>query len=162
TVEVERWPAEHKGIDDALAAGAAVEVLTGEAVRQAIADALTEATAGEPLPEPGPLERLTEVLAEGGAGGIFRDRGLLRPLAGLAESDPAEFACCRAGLKPADVKLRDLDKALSPLRRELRAAQPPPDAAGAYRVAGGRIVRDQMTKDGVVEIPLATWAGRIV
>jgi hypothetical protein len=47
SVEMERWPAEHKGIDDALAADAALEVLTGDTARQAIADTVTEATAGD-------------------------------------------------------------------------------------------------------------------
>src|SRR5262249_35205239 len=51
---------------------------------------------------------------------------------------------------------------LSPLRKDVRAANPPPDAAGQYRVSGGRIVRDVLTKDGPVEVPLATWEGRIV
>jgi hypothetical protein len=43
-IELERWPAEYKGIDDALAAGVAVEVLAGDAARQAIAQ--IEAAAG--------------------------------------------------------------------------------------------------------------------
>jgi hypothetical protein len=161
-VELERWPPEHKGIDDALAGGAAVEVLAGDAARQAIDDTLTEATAGEPPPEPGPLERLPGVLTSGGVEALFRDGGLLRALAALAEGDPAEFACRRAQLQRAGVKLRDLDKALAPLRQGIRRERPPVDAAGCYRVSGGRIVRDVPTRDGPVEVPLATWAGRIV
>lgn len=161
-VELERWPTPHKGIDDALAAGAAIEVLRGDEARSAIAEMVAEGTAGEPLPEPGPLDRLAEVLAEGGAEAVYRSRELLRALAQLAEADPGEYACRRAQLQRAGIKLRDLDRALAPLRRELRAAQPPPDAAGAYRISGGRIVRDAPTKDGLVEVPLATWAGRIV
>jgi hypothetical protein len=43
-VELERWPAPHKGIDDALAGGAAIEVLVAGAARQAIAE--TAAAAG--------------------------------------------------------------------------------------------------------------------
>src|SRR5262249_58378225 len=39
---------------------------------------------------------------------------------------------------------------------------PPPDAAGCYHISGGRIVRDVLTKDGPIEVPLATWSGRIV
>jgi hypothetical protein len=161
-VELERWPGEHKGIDDALAAGAGVEVLTGDVARQAIADLLTEATAGEPAPPPPVSERLREALDGGGAEALYRDAALLRDLATLAESQPAEFACARARLRSAGVRLRNLDAALSPLRRELRAAQPPPDAAGLYRVAGGRIVRGVLTRDGAVSVPLANWAGRIV
>ncbi len=161
-VELERWPAPHKGIDDALAAGATVEVLTGDDARRAIAEIVAEGTAAEPLPPPSPLERLADVLAADGAEGLYRDAELLEALAQLAESDPAEYACRRARLQRAGIRLRDLDAALAPLRRKLRAAQPLPDAAGAYRVAGGRIVRDVPTRDGPVDTPLATWAGRIV
>jgi hypothetical protein len=37
-VELERWPEPHKGIDDALAAGTAVEALAGDEARRAIAE----------------------------------------------------------------------------------------------------------------------------
>ncbi|HEY7423272.1 MAG TPA: DUF3854 domain-containing protein [Gemmataceae bacterium] len=47
-VEVERWEAVHKGIDDALVAGTAVEVLTGDAVNVFVAKTLLSAAAGEP------------------------------------------------------------------------------------------------------------------
>jgi hypothetical protein len=43
-VELERWPAPYKGIDDALAGGAAIEVLVAGAARQAMAE--TAAAAG--------------------------------------------------------------------------------------------------------------------
>jgi hypothetical protein len=56
-VELERWPAPLKGIDDALAAGATVEVLTGAAARQAIADTLASAGAGAPPSSPAPVRR---------------------------------------------------------------------------------------------------------
>ena len=161
-VELERWPAEHKGIDDALSAGAAVEVLAGDAARQAVADALTEATAGEPIPDPGPLGRIAEVLAGGGAEALFRDGELLAALAALAEGNPAEFACRRAQLQRAGVKLRDLDKTLAPLRQELRRRQPPPDAADRYRIVGGRIVCVGLTPAGPVEVLLTNWSARIV
>jgi hypothetical protein len=49
-----------------------------------------------------------------------------------------------------------------PLRREIRAAQPPPDAAANYRIVAGRIVRIVPTNEGIREVPLANWAGRIV
>jgi hypothetical protein len=161
-VELERWPAEHKGIDDALAAGSAIEVLAGEAARQAIAEIVAEGTAGEPLPEPGPLDRLAEALAEG-VEALFRDRDLLRELARLAEADPAEYACRRAQVHGAGVRLRDLDRALAPLRQEARTSQPPPDAAGPYRVSAGRIVRTHRTPDGAeVEVQLCNFSARIV
>jgi hypothetical protein len=159
-VELERWPAPYKGIDDALAAGATIEVLRGDDARRAIAEILAEGTATEPLPQPGPLDRLAGVMAEG-AEAVFRDGELLRALARLAEADPAEFACRRAQLQHAGIRLRDLDRALAPLRQEVRQERPPLDVAGCYRVSAGRIVRDTPTKDGPVEVPLATWAGRI-
>jgi hypothetical protein len=161
-VELERWPAEWKGIDDALAAGVTVEVLAGDAACQAIAAIVAEGTAGEPLPEPGPLDRLGEVLADGGPEAVYRDGELLRGLARLAETNPPEYACRRAQLARAGIRLRDLDRALAPLRQELRREQPPLDAAGCYRVSAGRIVRIVLTYDGPIEVPLATWAGRIV
>jgi hypothetical protein len=162
-VELEMWPiSDGKGIDDVLAAGKTPEVLIGDDAGRAIAEIVAEATAGEAPQEPNPLDRLAAVLAEGGPEGLYRDRELLRALAALAESDPAEFACHRAQMQRAGVKLRDLDRALAPLRREIRAEQPALDAAGCYRVSGGRIVRDVLTRDGSVEVPLATWAGRIV
>jgi hypothetical protein len=162
TVELERWPAPHKGIDDALAADAAIEVVTGDDARRAVAEIVAEGTAAEPLPAPSALDRLADVIADGGAEAVYRDGELLRALAALAEADPAEYMCRRAQLQRAGIRLRDLDKALAPLRRTLRAAQPPPDAAGAYRVVGGRIVHERPTPQGPVEVPLATWAGRIV
>jgi hypothetical protein len=161
SVELERWPAKDKGIDDALVAGAAVELLTGDAARKAIADILAEATAGEPVPEPSPLDRLAEVLNEGPEA-IYRNGDLLRALAALAEGDRAEFACKRAAMQRAGVKLRDLDAALAPHRQELRRQHPPILVVGAYRVAEGCIVHQRSTQQGPVEVPLANWSGRIV
>jgi hypothetical protein len=160
-VELERWPAPHKGIDDALAAGAAVEVLTGEAARQAIAEIVGEGTATEPPQEPGPLDRLADVLADGPEA-LFRDNALLRALAAVAEGDAAEFACRRAQLQRARIKLKDLDAALSPHRQAIRAERPPVTAAGEYRVSAGRIVHLRPTRDGPVEAPLCNFSGRIV
>jgi hypothetical protein len=93
---------------------------------------------------------------------LYRDGELLRALANLAESDPAEFACCRAQMQRTSVKLRDFDRALAPLRQELRRQRPALDAAGCYRVAAGRIVRDQLTREGPVETALANFEARIV
>jgi hypothetical protein len=160
-VELERWPAEHKGIDDALAAGAAVEILTGDAARQAIAEIVAEGTAGEPPQEAGPLGRWADALAAG-AETLFRDRELLQGLAKLAETEPAEYACRRAQARTAGVRLRELDTALAPLRREIRAANPPPTAAGEYRISGGRIVHLRSTQNGAVEVPLGNFWARIV
>ncbi len=162
-VELERWDPRLKGIDDALAAGAAVEVLTGDAARQAIAGTLAEATAGEPIPEPGPLDRLDTVLANGGAAALFADRPLLAALAALADAEPAAFAARRAALK-GRVSLPDLNSALAPLRRE-RARQLPPVllAEAGYRVEAGRLCRTRGTPDGgTALVPLCNFTARIV
>jgi hypothetical protein len=162
-VELERWPAQHKGVDDALAAGAATEVLTGEAARHAIAEIVAEGTAGEPLPEPSPLDRLGEVLAEGSAA-LFADRILLEALARLKATDPAVFAARRATLK-GWVSLRDLDEALKPYLRKQARERPPVlrAEAGCYRVEGGCICRERGTPDGgTALVPLGNFTARIV
>ncbi len=161
-VEVERWPAEHKGIDDALTTGVAVEVLAGDAARAYVAEVLARATVGEPPAPPNPLDRLDAVLADGGANGLFRDGQLLDSLARLAESDPAEWACMRAKLSNAGIRLRDLDAALAPRRQALRSERPPLTAAGEYKAIHGRIVHLRPTKDGLVEVPLCNFTARIV
>jgi hypothetical protein len=161
-IAMETWPVQHKGIDDALAAGAAIKVLTGGTAKEFIDDTYLESMANETPQDPDALHRVNEVLAEGGATAFFRDAPLLLTLAKIAETNPAEFAVCRARLNGAGVKLRDLDHALAPIRRNVRMANPRPDAGGQYRVSGGRIVRDVMTKDGILEVPLANWAGRII
>jgi hypothetical protein len=106
-------------------------------------------------------ERLAAALAAGPEC-IFRDGPLLQELARLAEDDPAENACVRARLRAAGVRLREFDAVLAPLRAEVRRLAPPLDAAGCYSVSGGRIVRTVLTRDGPVEVPLATWDARIV
>jgi hypothetical protein len=161
-IEVEKWDAAHKGIDDALAAGVAVEVLAGDAARAYVAEALALATAGEEPAAPDALDRLGDVLAEGGIEAFFRDVELLRGLAELKITDPGEFACKRALLKRNGCPLRDLDNTLAPFLSEHRRASLPPDAAGQYRIAGGRIVREVLTKDGPVEVALNNFTARIV
>jgi hypothetical protein len=162
-VELQRWDkADGNGIDDLLAAGKAPELLTGAVALAAIREAVAASRAGELSPEPDALDRLETVLADGGAVALFRDPELLRALARLSETDPAEFACRRAQLQGAGVKLREFDRTLAPLRQELRRERPPADAADCYRVSGGRIVREVLTKDGPIEVPLANWSGRIV
>jgi hypothetical protein len=106
------------------------------------------------------LDRLGEVRAEG-AEALFRDSALLEALARLAESDPAEFACVRAKVKAAGVSLRDLDAVLTPSRQKVRSQRPRPESAGAYRVAGGRIVHNRVTREGPVEVPLCNFSARI-
>ncbi len=118
TIELERWdPAVAKGIDDLLAAGKAPEVLQGDAVLQAVREIQASASAeAEPAP-PDELARLQDVLNAGGAEALLRDKSLLQALADLAVSDPAAFAAVRASIRER-VCVRDLDKALRPLRRK--------------------------------------------
>ncbi len=162
-VELERWPAEHKGIDDALAAGATVEILTGAAARQAIADTLAEAMASEAPQEPSALDRLDAVVAEGGAAALFADRPLLEALAAQADADPAAFAARRAALK-GRVSLPVLNAALAPLRRAQARERPPVLLAEAgYRVEAGRLCRVRGTPDGgTALVPLCNFTARIV
>ncbi|HEY7329310.1 MAG TPA: DUF3854 domain-containing protein [Gemmataceae bacterium] len=162
SVEVERWSSEHKGIDDALAVGVAVEVLAGDTAHAFVSEALAMARASESSATPDPLDRLDAVLSEAGAEGLFRDGQLLDALAKLSEMDPAEYACCRARLSRAGIRLRDLDAALAPRRQSLRAARPPLTSAGEYKMSGGRIVHLRPTKDGPVEVPLCNFTVRIV
>lgn len=157
-VEVERWDATHKGIDEALAAGATIELLTGDAALAAVREIAATIKTDPPVPI---LDRLRAAIAAG-VEVLFRDQALLRDLARLAEDDPAEYAVCRAVAKTGRVGLRDLDRALAPYRQEIAAARPPVDAAGQYRISGGRIVRDQPLREGSVEVPLCTWSARIV
>jgi hypothetical protein len=161
-VELERWPGEHKGIDDALAAGAAVEVLAGDAARQAIAAIVAEGTASEPLPEPSPLDRLPDVLATGGAPALFADRPLLAALASLKADDPAAYAGWRSRLKGL-VSLPDLNAALKPyLRRQAQEASRLLLTEAGYRIEAGRICRERWTPDGgTVLVPLCNFTARI-
>jgi hypothetical protein len=159
-VELERWPAEHKGIDDLLAAGGAPELLSGEEAMAAIR-AIAGDKGGRQQTPMQIIDRLREVL-NGGPEALFRDDALLRDLAKLSLDDPAEYACCRAVCDRARIRLRDLDHALSPYRREFTSQKPPPDAAASYRLVGGRIVREVLTRDGPLEVPLANFAARIV
>jgi Domain of unknown function (DUF3854)/Domain of unknown function (DUF927) len=168
-VEVERWNADDgKGIDDALAAEKAVEVLTGDDAQRAIQAALDDAGGG--LDAEGETDgsdvfaRVRSILDEQGAAALFGNVELLRDLAALAEANPAAFAGVRAAIRER-VSLRDLDRALAPMRsaarRERRegagASAPPP-----YTVAAGRIVRTVETEDGPAAVPLCNFTAGIV
>jgi hypothetical protein len=151
-VQLERWPLRQgKGIDDALAAGHRPEVLAGDNALAAIRE--IQAAAGSGL-GPGALARLREAIGAGGAEAVYRDRPLLQSLARLAEEDPGEWACVRLAAKSAGMSVRDLDRVVAPFRPAYRLRRPPPDAAGCYRIAGGKIVSD--------DFPLAEWSARIV
>lgn len=161
-VEVELWDATQKGIDDALDAGVAIEVLTGDAARAYVAEMLATATAGEPPPPPDPLDRLADLLAENGVEGLYGDGELLDALARLAETDPAAFAARRAQLKREGISIRDFDKALTGRRAAVRAELPPRVTEAGYRISGGRLVRDTLTLQGAVEVPLSNFTAEIV
>ena len=162
-LELERWDgADGKGIDDLLAAGKAPEVVAGDEALSAIR-AVAEAAGVETADDGAGLARLTEVLAEGGAAALFRDRDLLASLARMALDEPAEYAAARAMLRGA-VRIRDLDKALEPIRRQLQAERPAPSPApdsDAYSIQDGRLCRNVLTKDGPVVAPLSNFAARI-
>ena len=111
---------------------------------------------------PDELARLKDVLDAGGVDALFRDKPLLQALASLAEANPAAFGVLRDTLKKSKVSLHDLDAALKPLRREQIRERPPVllSAAG-YRIAGDCIVRNALTRDGPVEVPLCNFVARI-
>jgi hypothetical protein len=163
-VDLERWEiADGKGIDDVLAAGKTPEIIQGQSATQAIRAIAAKFTAPAVATCPGDeLDRLVATLETDGAEGLFRDKELLRDLAQLAEGDPAEFACVRARVERGNVRLRDLDKVLAPLRQEIRRQKPRPESAGCYRVVGGRIIREVLTKDGAIEVSLCNFDARIV
>lgn len=159
-VELERWDrADGKGIDDLLAAGKAPELLQGDAALQAVREILAVASGGEQTAPPDELARLQGVLDDGGAEALFGDKALLQALANLATADAAAFAAHRARLK-GRVSLRDLDKALRPLR--------PPASPGAgddllpYFEQAGCVYRTTLTKDGPVTVTLGNFTARIV
>ena len=161
-IELERWPAEHKGVDDAVAAGAALEVLAGEAALAAARE-IAQA-AGMKTTEGGAagLERLPGVLAAGGPAALFRDRALLQALAELRATDAAGWAAKRAELSEAGVRLRDLDAALDPFVREVRARQPAAATAvlgeAGYCVRDGRLCRSRRTSTATVKRPALSHA----
>jgi hypothetical protein len=162
-LELERWEAGNgKGIDDLLAAGKAPDMLQGDAALSAIREILTAATSGEASAQPDELARLLELLQSGGPEALFRDRPILEALAIVEADDPAQYAAVRASIG-GRVRLRDLDRALAPFRREHTRQKPPAvQGAGVYRVVNGCIVRERVTQDGAVDVPLCNFEARIV
>jgi hypothetical protein len=98
------------------------------------------------------------VLDAGGAEALFRDKPLLQALADLAGADPAGFAAVRASIRER-VSVRDLDKALRPLRRLTAPGEheEPP----AYFEECGSIYRNAQTKEGPVPVALCNFTARI-
>jgi hypothetical protein len=101
-LEVERWPAEHKGIDDALVAGVTPEVLTGlDAVRHAL-DQVRRLDRDRPV-----HVELDQVLAwvrwylldRNEPEALFVDDELLDGMTRLKDREPTEFKAVEALLR---------------------------------------------------------------
>ena len=167
TVELERWDAaDGKGLDDLLAAGKSAELLQGDAALHAVKDILAAATADEESAEPDELSaapdelsRMQEVLESGGAEALFRDHALLQALADQSTVDPAAYAAVRASIRKR-VSLRDLDKALAPLRRHQAAGDG--EESPVYFEHAGCIYRNVQTREGPVTLSLSNFSARIV
>jgi hypothetical protein len=165
SVELERWDAVNgKGLDDLRAAGKMPELLQGEAALQAVREILATSSADEEPAPPNELTRLQDVLDAGGAEALFRDKALMQALADLAQEDPAGFAAVRASIRER-VSVRDLDKALRPLVRQLLSERPAPPAAQEspiYFVKDSCICRSKPTADGApITIPLCNFSACI-
>jgi hypothetical protein len=160
-IELEQWPTEHKGIDDALVAKAPIDVLTDT---QAV-EVIREIAGASDVSIDGPeetLTRLPRVLAEGGGAALFRDKELLTALAKLSVDNCPEFAAIKGALQAHGVSVSDLKRVLKPLAHEHQAAKPivtPPDK---YSIVGGCIQRTKETADGPVTIPLCNFNAKIV
>jgi hypothetical protein len=163
-LELERWPEEHKGIDDLLAAGGIVEVLSGDSALEAVRE-IAEATGVKADSPAEAIAQLSDVLATGGGAAFFRDRGVLDTLARLALDNAAEYAIARNMLRDFGVRLRDLDAALKPLRREQLSQRPPSlalESTGMYRVGGGCLCRERSLPDGgTILAPLCNFTAGI-
>ncbi|MBI3864646.1 MAG: DUF3854 domain-containing protein [Planctomycetia bacterium] len=167
TVELETWPIElGKGIDDLLAGGEIPTVLAGDAATQAI-DEIAKAAGVQdgPADRGGVISRLTAVLRDSGASGLFGDESLLKALAQLSVDNPPAFAGTRETLRQAGVKLRDFDKALRKLVRQVRSESPTEcphaDTAGFF-VSDNCICRTKPTADGPIIVPLANFNATII
>lgn len=167
-VELERWDSSlGKGIDDLLAGGHEPEVLTGLKAQLAIKQIAKAAGVQSSIVAPTDLAaRLQSVLEDGGAVALFGDQQLLREMAQIAVTDPAQWGILREIVRAAKVKTQDLDRALKPLIREIRASNRGTAAVEEqehYFVSEvGCICRQKMTADGPVSVPLANFAAQIV
>lgn len=169
-VELERWDAAYKGLDDLLAAGREPEVLAGGEADAALKEIL--AAAGCPPRDSGDGrdardsgDDLVARVADGGADALFSDPAALDRLAVMAAADPASFASVKARLKGL-VSLRDLERVLKPLVRNARknVKTPGSEATGApaYVVEDGRLCWLRATPyGGEVVVPLANFDARI-
>lgn len=168
TIELERWdPALGKGIDDVLAAALEPEVLVGDSVHATIEEYVRCAgIVARPEASSEIAVKLRTVLDAGGPTALFRDQNLLRDLARVMATEPAESAILRDQLRGEGIKTRELDRVLKPLIRSLRIDNPaalPVDETETYFVSeAGCICRQKETADGQVSIPLANFAAEIV
>ncbi len=148
-----------KGIDDARAAGAPVEVLTGEAMRAALDEAASVAD-----PALASARKAAAGLADCTPADVFDpDRGILDALAVLSERDAPRYARARAELKAAGVSLRDLDRCLkaraSPAGSAVRDGYTP----SGYVVREGQVFREVYSREcGLSYQLLANFHARIV
>src|SRR5262249_42202061 len=131
----------------------------GDAALQAVRECLAAASAGDEPAPPNELARLQDVLDTGGAEALFRDKALMQALADLSGVDPAGLAAVRASIRER-VSLRDLDKALRPIRPQTRL--PEDKDTPAYFEANGCIYRNVLTKEGPVPVALCNFSARIV
>jgi hypothetical protein len=166
-IELERWElAIGKGIDEVLAVGKKPDVLVGDDASQAIKGIVQAAGVETPVIPASELEaRIQSALDQRGAAGIFSDQQLLEALAETSLTDPAQSAIHREILRRADVKLRDLDRALKPLQKKLRAENPAAaivETENYFVSDDGYICRQKMTFDGLVSVPLANFNAQIV
>ena len=167
-VELERWDSSlGKGIDDLLAGGHEPEVLTGLKAQFAIKQIAKAAGVQSSIAAPTDLAaRLQAVLEDGGAVALFGDQQLLQEMAQVAATDPAQWGILREIVRAAKVKTQDLDRALKPLIREIRASNRSTavvEEREHYFVSEtGCTCRQKMTNDGPITVPLANFAAQIV
>jgi hypothetical protein len=102
-VEVERWNATHKGIDDALVAGVSLEVLTGfDGVRHCLD--LAERLERFPYVEPDHvLAWVRFYLDQNQPKALFADNELLDGIVRLEDRDPVEFSQVKTLLRKANL-----------------------------------------------------------
>jgi hypothetical protein len=166
-IELEQWDSSiGKGIDDVLVAGKKPDVLVGDDASRAIKDIARAAGLEIPVIPASELGlQLQSALDEGGPAELFGNHDLLEALAKTALTDPAQFAIHRDYLRGAGLKLRDLDRALKPLQKKLRAENPAAaivETENYFVSEDGCICRQKMTFDGLVSVPLANFAAQIV
>lgn len=170
-VSVERWPvADGKGIDDLLAASKTPDVLPDDAALEAVhaiaraAGVDSEKSEATIAVAAEALEQLPYLLKAEGAVGLFRNRPLLEALAEISVEDPPRYAEMRVLLRPADVRMRDFERAIRRIVTEKIKVQPPDLArseTGGFFENDGCICRSKLTPDGPLTIQLSNFTATI-